>query len=129
MANETAAELLYHLGLATSPWTTPDKTQIEDKMDHSLHKPLDRQEYTASVLVGAPVYGAGDRKVGTISHLHGSGATTEVVIDVGGFLGIGAKPVLVSIDQLNMMRDENGNVHGSTAWTRDQLRDLPEHLD
>jgi len=98
-------------------------------MDHSLHKPLDRQEYTAPVLVGAPVYGAGDRKVGTISHLHGSGATTEVVIDVGGFLGIGAKPVLVSIDQLNMMRDENGNVHGSTAWTRDQLRDLPEHLD
>jgi hypothetical protein len=49
------------------------------------------------------------------------------VVDVGGFLGIGAKPVLVSLAELNMMRDENGNVHGMTSWTRDQLKALPEH--
>lgn len=96
-------------------------------MDHSRHTPLNRTEYTDAILTGAPIYGAEDEKIGTISHVHGAGATTDVVIDVGGFLGIGAKPVLVSIDQLNLMRDENGNVHGVTAWTKDHLKDLPEH--
>lgn len=96
-------------------------------MDHSKHTPLDRPSMTEALLTDAPVYGANDEKIGTISHVHGSGAITDVVIDVGGFLGIGAKPVLVSIDQLNLMRDEDGNVHGVTAWTKEHLLELPAH--
>ena len=96
-------------------------------MDHSRHTPLTRQDLNEAVLADAPVYGADDRKIGTISHVHGSGATTDVVVDVGGFLGIGSKPVLLSVDQLNLMRDENGNVHGVTAWTKEQLKEMPAH--
>ncbi|MDR5653540.1 PRC-barrel domain-containing protein [Ruixingdingia sedimenti] len=96
-------------------------------MDHSRHTPLTRQELNEAVLNGAPVYGVDDEKIGTISHVHGVGAVTDVVVDVGGFLGIGSKPVLVSVDQLNLMRDENGKVHGVTSWTKDQLKELPEH--
>jgi hypothetical protein len=96
-------------------------------MDHSRHTPLSAAEQTESNLVGAPIYGADDEKVGTISHLHSMGGSAQAVVDVGGFLGIGAKPVLVSLAELNMMRDENGNVHGMTSWTRDQLKALPEH--
>ena len=98
-------------------------------MDHSKHTSLTRQELTADIIADAPIYGAGDEKIGTVSHVHGSGAITDVVIDVGGILGIGAKPVLVSIDQLNLMRDEDGKVHGVTSWTKDQLEALPEHHD
>lgn len=98
-------------------------------LDHSLHTPLTRPEFTEAMLIGAPIYGADDDTVGTISHLHGTGAGTQVVIDVGGFLGIGAKPVLISIDQLNMMRNAAGHVHGRTLWTRQQLHDLPLHQD
>ena len=98
-------------------------------MDHSLHTPLTPQEFTEDLLVGAPIYGADDEKVGTISHLHGMGAGTQVVIDVGGFLGLGAKPVLVTINQLNLMRDQAGRIHGVTLWTRQHLHDLPEHRD
>lgn len=96
-------------------------------MDHSGHTALTREELTEDILTGAPIYGVDDEKVGTISHIHGNGAITDVVVDVGGFLGIGARPVLLSVDQLNLMRDEDGNVHGVTSWTKDQLRDLPEH--
>lgn len=96
-------------------------------MDHSTHTPLTRAELTSANLEDAPIYGADDEKIGTISHVHGAGVVTDVVIDVGGFLGIGAKPVLVSVDQLNLMRDENGDVHGVTSWTKEQLEDLPEH--
>ncbi len=96
-------------------------------MDHSTHTPLMRSEMTEQALVDAPIYDHDDQKVGTISHLHGHGTVTEVVIDVGGFLGIGAKPVLVSVDQLSLMRDANGRIHGLTSWTKDQFQALPEH--
>lgn len=98
-------------------------------MDHSTHTPLSPAELTESNLVGAPIYGSDDEKVGSISHLHHSGASAQAVIDVGGFLGIGSKPVLVGLAQLNMMRDTNGNVHGMTSWTKDELKELPEHHD
>lgn len=96
-------------------------------MDHSLHTRLSPQEITADILDGAPIYDLEDNKVGTISHIHGDGAVTDVVIDVGGFLGIGAKPVLINLSQLDLMRDENGAVHGVTRWTKAQLKELPEH--
>lgn len=96
-------------------------------MDHSTHTPLAPQDITADILTGAPIYGADDNKIGTISHLHGDGVAASVVIDVGGFLGIGSKPVLVSVDEISLMRDEDGVVHGVTGWTKEQLKELPEH--
>lgn len=98
-------------------------------MDHSTHTPLSAAETTESNLVGAPIYGADDEKVGTISHLHSTGPSARAVIDVGGFLGIGSKPVIVDLGELNMMRDQHGNIHGMTSWTKDQLKALPEHRD
>lgn len=96
-------------------------------MDHSTHTRLSFAEQTEENLIGATIYGANDEKVGTISHLHQGAASPKVVIDVGGFLGIGSKPVLVNLEELNMMRDENGTIHGATGWTKDQLLALPEH--
>ena len=77
-------------------------------MDHSKHVRLDSSELIPSVIEGATIYGAGDHKVGTVSHMHGTGSDSEVIIDVGGFLGIGAKPVAVSASELDFMRDEDG---------------------
>jgi hypothetical protein len=96
-------------------------------MDHSSHVRLTEAELTENVLKDATVYGADDHKVGKVSHLHGSGAMAEAVIDVGGFLGIGSKPVAVPVSQLDLMRDEDGNVHAVTGWTKDELKDMPEH--
>lgn len=96
-------------------------------MDHSRHTPLSSDELSPSVLEGATIYGADDHKVGKVSHLHGTGSTALVVIDVGGFLGIGSKPVGVPLEQLSFMRDEDGDVHAVTAWTKDELKEMPEH--
>jgi ribosomal 30S subunit maturation factor RimM len=98
-------------------------------MDHANHPRLNRDELSAAVLQGATVYGADGAKVGTISHVHGSGSGAQVVIDVGGFLGIGAKPVSVPASELDLMRDEDGTVHAVTTWTKDQLKQMPEHHD
>ncbi len=96
-------------------------------MDHSEHPRLLPDELTDAVLTGATVYGPGDDTVGTVSHVHGSGSSAQVVIDVGGFLGIGSKPVLVSVSDLDVMRDGDGVVHAVSRWTKEHLKALPEH--
>ncbi|SEO76261.1 PRC-barrel domain-containing protein [Salinihabitans flavidus] len=96
-------------------------------MDHSAHTPLRPEELNASNLEGTNVYGPDDHDIGRVSHFHGSGATAKVVVDVGGFLGLGAKPVSLNVSALNFMRDENGKVHATTLLTKDELKSLPEH--
>lgn len=95
-------------------------------MDHTNHIRLPQADLTSSILEGATIYGADDHKVGKVDHIHGK---STAVIDVGGFLGIGAKPVAVPLSDLVFMRDENGDVHAATTWTKDQLKEMPEHHD
>ncbi|MBP7001090.1 MAG: PRC-barrel domain-containing protein [Amaricoccus sp.] len=96
-------------------------------MDHSAHRPLATGDLTEANLLDAVIYGPGDEKVGTVSHVHGAGPGSEVIVDVGGFLGIGARPVAIAVSELNFMRDENGDVHATTAMTKDDAKALPEH--
>ena len=96
-------------------------------MDHSKHIPLRSDELTETNLNGATVYGPDDSKIGSVAHLHSASANAQVIVDVGGFLGIGAKPVALDVSRLNLMRDESGNVHATSPMTNDQLKDLPEH--
>lgn len=98
-------------------------------MDHSKHVRLTTAELTAEILEDATIYGPGDQTIGSVAHLHGSGPAVQIVIDVGGFLGIGAKPVGVPVGDLDFMHDEDGNVHAVTGWTKDQLKAMPEHED
>jgi len=97
-------------------------------MDHTNHVRLSPAELAdPALLEGATIYGADDHKVGTISHVHGLGAASQIVVDVGGFLGIGAKPIAVPVSDLEFMRDKDGDVHAVTSWTKDQLKQMPEH--
>ncbi len=96
-------------------------------MDHSTHTQLVDSELNEANLMDTVVYGTDDEKIGTVAHVHGTGAATQVIVDVGGFLGMGAKPVALTTNQLNFMRDEDGDVHATTSWTKEQIKALPEH--
>lgn len=96
-------------------------------MVHTMHTELDAVELNESNLVGAAIYGPFDEKIGTVAHVHGDGLATQVIVDVGGFLGIGSKPVALDVNQLTFMRDADGDVHATTTWTKEQVKDLPEH--
>ncbi len=69
-------------------------------------------ELTAEDLEGARVYGNNDEDVGEIDRLvlNDDGQIQTVVIDVGGFLGMGEHPVGVTMDELQILRDANGSV-------------------
>ncbi|WCR09531.1 PRC-barrel domain-containing protein [Paracoccus stylophorae] len=96
-------------------------------MDHSKHTPLRPEELDSATLQGANVYGPDDSNIGDVSEIHGTGPNAKAVVDVGGFLGIGAKQVALDVSRLNFMRDENGKVHAQTTMTKDELKNLPEH--
>lgn len=96
-------------------------------MDHSSHTPLRPDELNSATVEGADVYGPDDKDIGSVSHFLGTGQAAQAVVDVGGFLGLGAKPVALPVSSLNFMRDENGKVHATTSMTKDQLKELPEH--
>jgi PRC-barrel domain len=96
-------------------------------MDHTNHVRLMDNEFTQANLMDASVYGIDDEKIGKIAHVHGMGSAASVIVDVGGFLGMGAKPVSLMTSQLDIMRDEHGHVHATTTMTKDQVKALPEH--
>ena len=58
--------------------------------------------------LGKAVYGPGKQKVGTISNLlvETTGRVTGVVLDLGGFLGIGSKEVAISFEALFPVRED-----------------------
>ena len=97
-------------------------------MDHSTHPRLDPTELNQTNLEGAKIYDRDDATVGKVSHIH-DGPNPQVIVDVGGFLGIGTKPVALPMAQLDFMRDENGAVHATTDMSKDEVKDLPEHID
>ncbi|WP_281969140.1 PRC-barrel domain-containing protein [Roseovarius nanhaiticus] len=87
-------------------------------------------QLTTEDLEGAYVYGADDETVGEIDALvlGDGGAVDRVVINVGGFLGIGEKPVAVTFDELQVLRTEDGSdVRIYIDSTQDALEAQPEY--
>ncbi|WP_138934436.1 PRC-barrel domain-containing protein [Roseovarius arcticus] len=69
------------------------------------------RQMTSEDLEGAVVYGANDENVGEIDSLiiGDDGTINEVVINVGGFLGLGEKPVAVTFDELQILQETDGD--------------------
>jgi sporulation protein YlmC with PRC-barrel domain len=83
----------------------------------------------ASKLVGATVKNAKGESIGEIHEivLAGDGSTQGLVIDVGGFLGINERPVLVKWSDVTIQSDANGAVVVATNMEKTQLEQLPEY--
>ncbi|MBE7184807.1 MAG: PRC-barrel domain-containing protein [Methylobacterium mesophilicum] len=101
---------------------TPDQTQTA-AIDRSTLTEVPADKLTADNLVGTTVYGANDQNVGKISDivLTADGKVDAVLLDVGGFLGIGAKTVAVGMDKLSFMQDGSDNRYLYTNFTKEQL--------
>ncbi len=69
-------------------------------------------DLTADALEGATVYGTDGKDVGEVSNLvlGDDGKTVEkLVIDVGGFLGMGEHRIAVGIDEANIQKSSDGS--------------------
>ncbi|MCB4770625.1 PRC-barrel domain-containing protein [Ancylobacter sp. Lp-2] len=84
-------------------------------------------QWLGSDLIGTDVVTSTDEKLGSISDvvLERDGTITAAVIDVGGFLGIGAKPVAVSFKSLTATPTQDGEKI-VVALTKEELNSAPE---
>jgi len=107
----------------------PAMAPAGDAIGWETYTEVPTTEITADELLGTTVYGAGDENIGSIGDviLSESGEVEAVIIDFGGFLGIGAKPVAVSFAELNFLRDDTGNLVLRTSLTEAELEAAPEY--
>jgi sporulation protein YlmC with PRC-barrel domain len=98
-------------------------------IDKSTLSPFDTAAVRAEDLVGTTVYGADDANVGEIGDVVVSqdGKVDSIIIDVGGFLGMGEKEVAVGMDNLSFMTDKDGNKYLYTNMTKEQLEAQPAY--
>jgi sporulation protein YlmC with PRC-barrel domain len=90
---------------------------------------VEMTEMTSELLTGASVYDPQDVKVGTVANLviAEDGAITDVIVDVGGFLGLGTKPVALKMDQIDILRETDGDeVRIFVPATKADLEAMPE---
>lgn len=122
-----------------TPGTTPEMTDPEaaaPQIDNSTTaatppelQPVDPALISADKLVGTDVKVADDTKVGEIGDviLGKDGKVEAYVIDVGGFLGIGEKPVAMSAEGLQVMADAAGAMVIYSPFTKEQLENQPAY--
>lgn len=87
---------------------------------------------TVEDLKSANVYGRGDDEIGSISELivTKEGKITDAVIDVGGFLGMGARSVSMPFADLTVLRKTGGDdVRVYIDATKEKLEAMPRYAN
>jgi len=130
-------------------WTQVVGEDIEDRSDATMREQAEdemrdaardanaaeltrdeRATLTADDLQGLSVYGTSDDRVGEISDLvlTDDGRISHLVIDVGGFLGIGEKPVALPFDRIALRRDDSGaltdGLYATTEFSTEELESM-----
>lgn len=94
------------------------------------YNPVAVTEVSSEMLVGKSVYGVNDDSVGTIDDLivDDQGAITNVIIDFGGFLGIGTSQVSVGFGELTILGNEGrADVRVYVDATKEQIQAQPQY--
>lgn len=122
-ADETATGAV---GAADSAAAPAAATQM-DPLNREGLTDFDEAQLTAEELIGTNVYGTNDEHIGTIGDiaLKDDGSVDAIVIDFGGFLGIGTKPVAVAFENLEFLADPNNNRSLVLPITREQMEAAP----
>lgn len=99
-------------------------------IDRDGYSQLEPSDLTAEALTGARLYGTNDEDIGEVSELvlADDGSIDKVILDVGGFIGIGEKSIAVSLDELQIMRPDGGDdVRVYIEATQEQLEQQPAY--
>ncbi len=90
---------------------------------------VDTAGLSAEELIGTRVYGREEEDLGEIGDVivSGDGNVEAYIIDVGGFLGLGEKPVALDAKELDILRDPNGSLSIYTDFNEEQLKGHAEY--
>jgi sporulation protein YlmC with PRC-barrel domain len=120
-------------GMAQADAVTPGAGTVADEGMPRRSVDMSDEPYTGEVLpgvtadelIGTNVVDAEGETVGSINAflLDQDGQIDHAIVDVGGFLGFGAKSVAIPVEELQVGPDQDEVV---VAMTREQLDAMPE---
>ncbi|WP_292897850.1 MULTISPECIES: PRC-barrel domain-containing protein [unclassified Nitratireductor] len=98
-------------------------------IDRSSLQEMPANEIRTEELTGTTVYGANEENIGEIGDviISQDGKVDAIIVDVGGFLGIGEKEVAIGMDNLAFMSDGNGSLYLYTEFTEEELEQQPAY--
>lgn len=112
--------------------TASDESDMSGQASGSAELNTDqRNALTADDLQGLSVYGSNDESIGEISELvlSDNGDISQVVIDVGGFLGLGEKPVALPFEEVTLREggdDMTDTLRATVAHSSEDLEGMNE---
>jgi sporulation protein YlmC with PRC-barrel domain len=110
--------------------TTGSTAPARPTMTRDGYDLVDATRVTSDMLVGATVYDPSDTSVGTVKELvlNADGAITNVIIDFGGFLGMGSHQVSVRFDDLTILSNDRAtDMRIYVDATKEQIQSLPQY--
>lgn len=105
------------------PWTAPG-------VEREGFQAVEATQISADELIGSNVYSVDDEDIGTVDDVVASedGELQHIVIDVGGFLGLGAHSVAIGFDEITVMSQDGGDeLRVYVDATQEQLESMPEY--
>lgn len=103
---------------------------VAPTMAHDGYDQIGISEISSDRLVGEAVFGTDEGSVGTIRDLilDDSGAITNVIIDFGGFLGIGSSQVSVGFEELTFLSNVGrSDLRIYIDATKEQVQAQPQY--
>lgn len=101
------------------------------KMEREGYNQVEAQDISTDMLMGKTVYDANDNDVGDVTDMiiDEDGTITNVVIDFGGFLGIGSSQASLQFKELTILTNEGyEDVRLYVDATKEQIQKLPRYM-
>jgi hypothetical protein len=108
----------------TTEQTAATTEQTTQPTEQALAAP---EGFLASNIIGATVYSQDDQSIGDINDiiLSPQGEPSQVIVGVGGFLGLGEKDVVLDMSKLKIAATESGKVKIVVQTTPEELKSMP----
>ncbi|MCC5987087.1 MAG: PRC-barrel domain-containing protein [Pararhodobacter sp.] len=105
--------------------TTLD-TGVEAQSDGSFAAGM---TLTSDALIGAEIHDPNGEVVGTVANLiiDADGRVAQIVAEIGGFLGLGAREVALERSQFDIEAETEADVRILLAVTLEELEAMPEY--
>ena len=84
---------------------------------------------TADDLQRASVYGANNENIADVNEvlMTPEGKVERIVVNVGGFLGMGARSIAIDVNEADIHKDYDNDVRVYIPMSEEELRKMPEY--
>ncbi|WP_265499780.1 PRC-barrel domain-containing protein [Paracoccus beibuensis] len=115
---------------AATDWRQGREPMTPPQTELAGYVVVEQNTISVEELNGAEVFGQDDSSIGNVEdvRLSEDGVVEFFIVDVGGFLGIGAHTVALGLDEVTVLRSEGGDeIRVHVDASREQLEQMPAY--